>query len=90
MDLLKTLAGSAKNPFLFVFTCRPVSKDHPFHHFIESLEQKNTVTEVTLHGLDNKDVYEMVSAFLGEKTRDSSRSLSDFLCRVTNGSKSNV
>eukprot|EP00804_Cyclotella_cryptica_P005610 CCRYP_000001-RE/>CCRYP_000001-RE protein AED:0.07 eAED:0.07 QI:0/0.85/0.75/1/0.85/0.5/8/3201/589 len=85
LDLLKTLAGSAKNPFLFIFTCRPVPEDHPFYQFVESLENRNNVTEVTLHGLDNSDVYEMVSVFLGEKARRSSRSLSDFLCRVTNG-----
>lgn len=90
MELLKTLAASAKNPFLFVLTFRPVPKDHPFHQFIDGLEERKNVTEVRLHGLNNQHVYDMVSGILGETERGICRSLSDFLCRVTNGSKSNV
>ncbi|KAL7520344.1 hypothetical protein ACHAWX_005068 [Stephanocyclus meneghinianus] len=85
MELLKTLAASAKNPFLFVLTFRPVPKDHPFHQFIDGLEERKNVTEVRLHGLNNQHVYDMVSGILGETERGICRSLSDFLCRVTNG-----
>eukprot|EP00804_Cyclotella_cryptica_P021476 CCRYP_005799-RA/>CCRYP_005799-RA protein AED:0.04 eAED:0.04 QI:150/1/1/1/0.83/0.85/7/550/1028 len=87
VDLVRILACGAKNPFLFIFTYRPVASDHPFLQLITSLEERNhnSVAEVTLHCLGCNDVYEMVSSILGGHVGSDFRSLSDFLFRITNG-----
>jgi predicted ATPase len=90
LDLVRVLASSAKNPFLFIFTYRPVTSDHPFLQLIKSLEERNrnNVEEITLNCLGRDDVNDMISNILGERICGNVRSLSDFLFRITHGSKS--
>lgn len=90
LDLLKTLMLSARNPFIFVFTMRPVQKDHPFYQLIYAHEETPAcLTEIELRGLSEDAVCELTSMQLGIHESKSSRCrpLSDFLCRVTNGSE---
>ncbi|KAL3798194.1 hypothetical protein HJC23_005755 [Cyclotella cryptica] len=85
LDLVKVLACGAKNPFLFIFTYRPVASDHPFLQLIKSLYNSNNVAQITLHCLGSDDVNEMVCSILGEHISGNSCSLSDFIFRITHG-----
>eukprot|EP00970_Alexandrium_tamarense_P011175 scaffold2372_cov198-Alexandrium_tamarense.AAC.38 len=90
LDLLKTLMLSARNPFIFMFTMRPVQKDHPFYQLIYAHEETPAcLTEIELRGLSEDAICELTSMQLGIPESKSSRCrpLSDFLCRVTNGSE---
>lgn len=86
------MACGANNPFLFVFTYRPVASNHPFLQLITSLEEQNNcnVVEVSLNCLRSDDVHEMVSSIFGEYVGRDIRPLSDFMFRITNGSESNT
>jgi len=69
---------------VFVFTYRPVEKDHPFHRLIDFLNERAlNLTNIRLQGLRQDVVYELVAHILDEHRLN--RSLSDFLCRVANG-----
>lgn len=71
---------------MFVFTYRPVEKDHPFHRLIDFLNERAlNLTNIRLQGLRQDVVYELVAHILDEHRLN--RSLSDFLCRVANGSE---
>lgn len=89
LDLLKTLASGAKNPFVFVFTHRPVEEDHPLQQLLRDLKDcRMHVTDIKVNGLSEDNVRELVSNMLEVKRADLCGALSNYLCRVTNGSES--
>jgi predicted ATPase len=91
LDLLKTLASGAKNPFVFVFTHRPVEEDHPLQQLLRDLKDcRMHVTDIKVNGLSEDNVRELVSNMLEVKRADLCGALSNYLCRVTNGSESIV
>ena len=72
----------AKNPFLFLFTCRPIQDDnHPFCSFMKLFPCN---TEIRLQGLNQASVRDLVSATLGRSTDDCAI-LSEYLFNITGG-----
>jgi len=58
--------ASAKNPSLFIFTCRPLPNDHPFQAVIDS----NPVTEISLSSLQRNAVRSLVVSTLNINSPD--------------------
>jgi hypothetical protein len=90
--LINTILSSAKSPFIFVCTCRPVTKDHPFIQLVDAIEKTNNVSEISLRGLGIDEVHGMVCDLLRiDRASDLSSEhcwpLSDFLWQITNGSE---
>jgi hypothetical protein len=80
------MASSAKNPFIFVFTYRPIPNDHPFLKMIEEVEKRNSVAELKLKGLSANNVHALVCDLLSmDRNSEHCGKLSTFLCRITNG-----
>jgi predicted ATPase len=92
LTLINTILSSAKSPFIFVCTCRPVTKDHPFIQLVDDIEKTNNVSEISLRGLGIDEVHGMVCDLLRiDRASDLSSEhcwpLSDFLWQITNGSE---
>lgn len=73
LDLLHAMMTSAKNPFLFIFTCRPLANDHPFQAVIDA----NRATEISLSSLQRNAVRSLVVSTLNIDSPDES---TDELC----------
>ena len=66
LDLLHAMMTSAKNPSLFVFTCRPLADDHPFQAVIDA----NRATEISLSSLQRNAVRSLVVSTLNIDSPD--------------------
>ena len=89
LELLKTLVMGAKNPFLFIFTYRPLDIGHPFLQLVNDFGSRINLTEIMLQNLNNYSVQELVANILSIDRSSQCVSLSNFICHVTNGSKYN-
>mmetsp|Transcript_25283 Transcript_25283/g.60782 ORF Transcript_25283/g.60782 Transcript_25283/m.60782 type:complete len:1028 (+) Transcript_25283:177-3260(+) len=82
LDVLKAIFLGAQNPFLFIFTCRPVDPNHPFNKIIDEFEAK---TEIQLQCLRGNSVRQLVAEILRMDDPEKCTSLANFISRVTSG-----
>ena len=81
---LKAIFMGAQNPFMFIFTCRPMETTHQFRRISDEFEAK---TEIQLQGLRRNNVRELVAEILGMDDPELCTSLANFISRVTDGSE---
>ena len=71
LELLQTLILGAKNPFVFIFTYRPVEYNHPFSQLIQELEHTRvSMTEILLKNLRKDSVRDLVANILSIDCRN--------------------
>eukprot|EP00579_Thalassiosira_antarctica_P001271 CAMPEP_0201865614 /NCGR_PEP_ID=MMETSP0902-20130614/441_1 /ASSEMBLY_ACC=CAM_ASM_000551 /TAXON_ID=420261 /ORGANISM="Thalassiosira antarctica, Strain CCMP982" /LENGTH=874 /DNA_ID=CAMNT_0048390405 /DNA_START=134 /DNA_END=2756 /DNA_ORIENTATION=- len=81
LDLLHHIMLGGKNPFIFIFTCRPMDASHPFFQAAEDFYCK---TDITLRRLRLDSVRDLVSETLGIEADDCA-TLAGFISNVTDG-----